>query len=104
MKVINLAYELTASTGRTILVGVPPVNEKITIYSLPLHFDKTIKGSFGGESNPSVDIPNYIRLYKNKVFDPKKTISHRYTLDQINEAIEDMHNGKIIRCMIRMGS
>ena len=37
-RVIEQAYELTAPDGKTILAGVP--KNKITIYSLPLHFIK----------------------------------------------------------------
>ena len=40
-KVIEHAYQLTASDGKTILVGIP--KEKISIYSLPLFFDKKLK-------------------------------------------------------------
>ena len=63
-KVIEKAYELTASDGKTILVGVP--NDKISIYSLPLHFKKILKGSHGGDSKPHIDIPRYIKLLSTK--------------------------------------
>lgn len=102
VKVIDLAYELTSATGRTILVGVPTVGEKISIYSLPLHFDKVITGSHGGESNPSVDIPRYIALNKVKSLDFKGMITHRFTLDEINEAIETIRNGEAVRCIVKM--
>lgn len=102
VKVIDLAYELTSATGRTILVGVPTVGEKISIYSLPLHFDKVITGSHGGESNPSVDITRYIALNKIKSLDFEEMITHRYSLEKINEAITDMRKGEVARCIIRM--
>lgn len=102
--VINTVYEVTANTGRTILVGVPPADKKINIYSLPLHFDKTITGSFGGETNPTTDIPNYLNLYKQGRFKLKEMISDTFTLDQINEAIAAMRSGQVIRCMIRLGA
>ena len=54
-KVIEQAYELTASDGKTILGGVP--KNKITIYSLPLHFKKILTGSHGGDSVPDLEIP-----------------------------------------------
>jgi S-(hydroxymethyl)glutathione dehydrogenase/alcohol dehydrogenase len=36
--VIELAYELTHLEGTCVLVGVP--SEKVTIYTLPIHFNK----------------------------------------------------------------
>ncbi|MBU1152831.1 zinc-binding dehydrogenase [bacterium] len=95
VKVIERAYEVTSSTGRTILVGVPPFNEKINIYSLPLHFDKILTGSYGGETNPTVDIPKYINLYRKGSLNLKDIITHWFTLDGINIALQELREGKI---------
>ncbi len=48
--VIELAYNLTHADGTCVLVGVP--NEKVTIYTLPIHFNKVLTGSHGGEAVP----------------------------------------------------
>jgi len=59
--VIEFAYELTHPEGRCVLVGVP--TEKVTIYTLPLHFDKVLTGSHGGDARPHSDIPRLARLW-----------------------------------------
>ncbi len=101
--VINLGYELTAANGRTVLVGVPAKGDNISIYSLPLHFEKKITGSHGGETNPSIDIPKYIRLYQNGQLMVNDLITDRFGLDEINTAINGMRTGKIAgRCLIKM--
>jgi len=101
--VINLCYELTLPTGRTILVGVPKKGDNISIYSLPLHFEKSITGSHGGESNPSVDIPKYIRLYQTGKLNLTDLITDRFKFDDINTAIEGTQKGMITgRCLIKM--
>lgn len=102
IEIINLAYELTKPTGRTVLVGVPKTGEKISIYSLPLHFEKVIKGSHGGESNPSVDIPRYINIYKIKKLDFKSMITQYFNFNEINDAIAAIRKGEVTRCIIRM--
>ena len=100
---INLAYTLTKNDGRTILVGVPPKGDNISIYSLDLHFDKTIIGSHGGESVPEKDIPRYGRLYKNGMLDLDNLITERFNLDDINLAIERMKTGASSgRCLIQL--
>lgn len=101
--VINLAYELTHAQGRTILVGVPKKGNNISIYSLPLHFRKTITGSHGGETKPSIDIPNYIKLNQNGRLNLDSLITDHFTLDDINSATAMMRTGKIAgRCLISM--
>jgi S-(hydroxymethyl)glutathione dehydrogenase/alcohol dehydrogenase len=100
---INLAYSVTSHQGRTILVGVPKVGDNITIYSLPLHFGKILTGSHGGESNPSIDIPKYIRLYDAGKLKINHLITDTFRLEKINTAINKMRNGEIAgRCMIEL--
>jgi len=99
--IISRAYEVTNVRGRTILVGVPPKGSKATLYTLPLHFEKKLHGSHGGEAVPDVDITNYIKLYKKGKLNLKELITERYALDKINEAIGNMRQGKTTgRCMI----
>ena len=99
-KVIEQAYELTASDGKTILVGVP--NDKISIYSLPLHFKKILTGSHGGDAIPDVDIPRYIRLISQKKMTLENIITHEFDLAEINSAIDLFRSGKAGRIIIKM--
>ena len=99
-KVIEKAYELTASDGKTILVGVP--SDKISIYSLPLHFKKILTGSHGGNSIPDIDIPRYIRLLNQKKMTLENLITHEFKLTDINKAIDLFRSGKAGRIIIKM--
>ena len=95
-EIIEKGYELINREGRLILVGVPKVGHNINIFSLPLHFGKTISGSFGGECNPSEDIPRYIKLLMKNKFCLDQIITERYQLKDINLAIERIKNGKTV--------
>ena len=100
-RMIEAAYELTAGNGRTVLVGVPGRDQKARIYTLPLHFEKTIKGSHGGEADPSRDIPRYVNLYLKGKLPLERLITHRFDFRQINKAIAMIRRGAITgRCMI----
>ena len=99
-EIIELAYNLTKPNGKTILVGVPKKN--ISIYSLPLHFEKILTGSHGGSANPDEDIPNYIKLVKNKIINFKNLITHEFKLKEINKAIKLMRKGNCGRIIIKM--
>ena len=99
-RVIEQAYKLTAKDGKTILVGVP--NANISIYSLPLHFKKILKGSHGGNSIPNIDIPRYIRLLNRKKFNLDKLITHEFNLSEINKAIDLFCSGSAGRIILKL--
>ena len=92
-KIIEKGYELINNKGRVILVGVPPKDSHIKIYSLPLHFGKIILGSHGGECVPEVDIPRYLKLLANKKINFEGLITSRFSLKDINIAINTMRSG-----------
>ena len=96
------AYNATSNTGKTVLAGVPHEQERITIDSFPLHFGRTIFGSHGGETRPDVDIPRYLRLYDKGKLKLDQQITHRFTLDDINQAVDVVRNGEAGRCVVAL--
>jgi len=103
VKVIETAYEATSASGKTILVGVPKKGEKPCLYTLPLHFEKVLKGTEGGRTVPQRDIPKYLRLIDAGKLDLKQLVTDRYEFDKINDAIADLQSYKIVgRCMINI--
>lgn len=103
VEIIELAYDLTGPQGRVICVGVPTKGKKTSIYTLPLHFGKVITGSHGGDTDPTADIPRYVRLYQAGKMELKGVITDRFPLSQINEAIAKMRAGEIAgRCLLEI--
>jgi S-(hydroxymethyl)glutathione dehydrogenase / alcohol dehydrogenase len=99
--VIELAYELTHADGTCVLVGVP--SEKVSIYTLPIHFNKVLTGSHGGDAVPHVDIPRLIRLSQAGRLSLDGLITHEYPLDEINAALDMVRSGNAGRVLINMG-
>lgn len=102
VRLIEQAYELTAKTGKTILVGVPRHDQDITIHSLPLHFGKVLTGCEGGGTDPAVDIPRYLRLYRSGKLQLDRLITHRLRFDDINAALDKVRAGEVGRCTLSM--
>ena len=100
-KIMEQAYEITPNDAKTIYIGVP--DKKISIYSLPLAFDKTLSVSHGGDSQPDKDIPRYIRLIQNKKLSFEKIITNEFSLDEINDAINLFRSGKAGRIILKIG-
>lgn len=102
-EIIRQGYHLTKPQGRVILVGVPPKDNDISIYSLPLHFGKEITGSHGGEALPHLDIPRYLALHQAGRIRLKEFITDTFSLHEINQAIQSMRDGTTKgRCLINM--
>jgi len=101
-RVIEQAYDLTHPDGKTILVGVPRKGDNINIYSLPLHFKKVLTGSHGGGVDPHIDIPRYIRLVDTGKMKLDGIITHEFSLDDINQALDLVRSGEAGRVLIAM--
>ncbi len=102
VKLIELAYNVTTSKGRAILVGVPRHDQDITIHSLPLHFGKVLTGCEGGQCVPHEDIPRYLNLYKKGKLKLDELITHRFPFEEINSALDKIRAGEAGRCVVRM--
>lgn len=101
--VIEKGYGLVKGDGRVVLVGVPRAGSSINIYSLPLHFGKTIAGSHGGDGDPTLDIPRYLNLARAGLANFNPLITDIYKLSDVNKAISDIKSGACFgRALIEM--
>jgi S-(hydroxymethyl)glutathione dehydrogenase/alcohol dehydrogenase len=98
--VIELAYNITHPDGTCVLVGVP--SEKVTIYTLPIHFKKVLTGSHGGDAVPHVDIPRLIRLNEAGRLSFDGIITHEFPLEEINNALDMVRSGAAGRVVLKI--
>jgi S-(hydroxymethyl)glutathione dehydrogenase/alcohol dehydrogenase len=103
-RMIEQAYNLTHPDGKTILVGVPKKGDNISIYSLPLHFNKVLTGSHGGDAIPDVEIRRYISLIDAGKMTLDGLITHEFSLDEINDALDMFKSGEAGRILINMNN
>jgi S-(hydroxymethyl)glutathione dehydrogenase/alcohol dehydrogenase len=101
-RIIEMAYQLTHPDGKTILLGVPPKGETVSLYTLPLHFNKILTGSHGGNAVPHIEIPRYIRLHQAGKLALEGMITHEFSLNDINAALDVMRGGQAGRVVIHM--
>jgi S-(hydroxymethyl)glutathione dehydrogenase/alcohol dehydrogenase len=86
-----------------VLVGVPRKGKEINIYSLPLHFGKVLTGSHGGDGDPHLDIPRYHNLFRLERIKLRELITDEFSLEQINQAIQQMRDGGVKgRCLVSL--
>lgn len=101
--VIEKAFEaVRRGGGICVFASHPEQGERISIDPYELICGKHIRGSWGGGSDPDRDIPVFARLYREGRLPLEKLITKRYTLDQINEALDDLEHERVGRPLIEI--
>ena len=101
VKTIEQAFQsVRKGGGKCVFATHPKAEEKIMIDPFDLICGKQIQGSWGGESNPEDDIPKFAQLYRDGKLPLEKLLTRRYSLDQINEALDDLEQRKVGRPLI----
>ncbi|MEM6285176.1 MAG: alcohol dehydrogenase, partial [Chloroflexota bacterium] len=87
--------------GTAVLAGLSPMGTSTNLPGAILtREEKTVKGSYYGTVVPDRDFPKLLQLYKARKLKLNELISHEYSLEQINEAYDDLINGDITRGII----
>jgi S-(hydroxymethyl)glutathione dehydrogenase/alcohol dehydrogenase len=92
-----------AGGGLCIVAGNPPHGHTMRINPFSLIGGKRIMGTWGGESRPDADIPRYVEMFMNGRLALEKLGTEEYPLEEINQALDDLEAGRVVRAMIRMG-
>jgi Zn-dependent alcohol dehydrogenase len=99
---LQTAISLTAPGGRTITVGLPPPDARISLS--PLGFvaeGRSLIGSYLGSAVPSRDIPRFVSLWQSGRLPVEALVSSTIRLDDINEAMDHLADGTAVRQLIR---
>lgn len=100
---IDIGYSLVAPGGKMILVGQPRHDQKLVIPAMRRHYcGQVLMDSQGGLTNPTTDIPRYLKLYKSGKLKLDNLITHHYPLEQVNEALEMVKSGQSGRVILEM--
>ncbi|HEY7467858.1 MAG TPA: Zn-dependent alcohol dehydrogenase, partial [Dehalococcoidia bacterium] len=80
--------------GTAMLVGVPQTTAELQMSQI-FRGAKIYRGTVGGTGRPDRDFPLYVRWYKEGKLPLDKLVSRRYKLEEINDAVRDLEQGKI---------
>jgi len=102
--VLAQAYKAARRGGRIATVGLPNPSETLEINALSLVAEgKTLMGSYMGSSIPSRDIPRYIALWRSGRLPVEKLLTSVGPLEEINELMDKLAEGKAVRQVIVPG-
>jgi alcohol dehydrogenase len=97
-KVLAQAYAATRRGGTTVTVGLPHPARMLEIPAVSLVAEeRTLKGSYLGSCVPSVDIPKLVSLYDAGLLPVDRLLTHRLTLDEVNEGFDRLASGEAVR-------
>lgn len=100
---IELGVKLVRRNGgRCIFASHPPAGDMIRLDPFDLISGKKIEGSWGGASHPDVDIPRIASLFTSNKLPLRRLLSHVYSLDNINQSLDDLESRRIVRALIEI--
>jgi len=98
---IETAFSLVKRDGgRCIFASHPPSGEQIKLDPFELICGKSIEGSWGGGSMPDQDLPIIVDIINKYRLPVEKLLSNEYSLEEINQALDDLEQRKITRALI----
>lgn len=95
------AFAMTRRGGATISAGLTNPAAVLNISPLTLVAEeRTLRGSYLGSGVPSRDIARFLGLHRRGRLPVEKLMTHRITLDEINEGFDRLQAGEAIRQII----
>lgn len=98
---LETAIGLTAPGGRTVTVGLPRPDARISLS--PLGFvaeGRSLIGSYLGSAVPARDIPRFVELWRTGRLPVEKLVSSTIGLDDINAGMDELADGNAVRQII----
>lgn len=89
--------------GIAAAVGIAGPEARVELPLLELvDQEKQLRGSIYGSTRPGLDFPRLFDLYRHGRLPLDRLLSHRFRLDQINEAYDALQRGELTRAVVVM--
>jgi S-(hydroxymethyl)glutathione dehydrogenase / alcohol dehydrogenase len=86
--------------GTATILGMMPLNERVSLGARDLLASKKLQGALMGGNRFPVDIPRLVDFYLRGLLDLDSIVAERIPLSQINEGFEQMKKGDAARSVI----
>jgi S-(hydroxymethyl)glutathione dehydrogenase/alcohol dehydrogenase len=88
--------------GVAVVVGNARHGERLELDPRQLNLGKQLRGTWGGDNRPDRDFPLYCELLQSGQLKLGLLLANTYSLKAVNEAINDLEAGRVVRPLIDM--
>ena len=97
---VRQAFEMAAPGRTAYVLGIQSDDAELTLPVTGFRRGKRVVGVFMGDTDPRVDIPRYVELWRSGQLDLSGMVSHTLSLDEVNEGFAMMTSGESARTVI----
>lgn len=99
--VVAQTYKTIGTGGMLVLVGYGAMDDELRFPAFDLQSqEKCVKGCVAGSAQIRRDFQRFVDLIESGRIDTASMVSRTISLDQVNQALEDLHTGDAIRSVI----
>jgi S-(hydroxymethyl)glutathione dehydrogenase/alcohol dehydrogenase len=99
---IQALHSVRNRGGVTVVVGNARHGERVELDPWQLNLGKRLLGTWGGDNEPDRDFPRYARLLSTGKLRLGPLVGQTYRLAEMNQAVDDLRAGKVVRPLIDM--
>ncbi|MDE0669764.1 MAG: zinc-binding dehydrogenase, partial [bacterium] len=100
---MRAAYDAVRRGGTCCVVGVGRIEEQVSFSAFEIFFnEKNLVGSYYGGADVRVDFHRVLRLAESGQLDLAGMIDRRLPLEEINEGIEALRAGEVVRQIVEL--
>jgi Zn-dependent alcohol dehydrogenase len=96
LRAVRMGYSGLNRGGTALLIGITPPGAKAILDTSLFIGNRSFTRTSGGDCRPDRDFPLFVRWYREGKLKLNDLVTHRYTLDRINAAVEELEQGKIL--------
>ena len=101
VEIARTGYQSICKGGEVVLVGIAHFKDKLSLSQIvTVTQEKCVRGTTQGSANPWIAVPQLVSLYGNGKLRLDELVSRTYRLDEANQAMQDLRDGKNARGII----
>lgn len=100
---MRAAFDSIRRGGTACIVGSGAESEELQLSAAEIYYNaKKVVGSYHGSADFRADVDRYLGFWRDGSLDLAGMISHRFDLEQVNDAFAVMRQGRAIRSVLQM--
>jgi Zn-dependent alcohol dehydrogenase len=96
LRAVRPGYSGMNRGGMALLIGITPPDAKAVLDTNLFIGNRSFTRTSGGDCKPDRDFPIFLRWYRDEKLKLDELVTNRYSLEQINSAVDDLEHGRIL--------